>query len=158
MGYFTAAILLLAAAGTAVTVYGQRQQAKTAKAMGEYNAKLAENQALQAEMDATETLRRRRTTNDRILATQASRYAKAGVVEEGTPLAVLAETAGILEMENLDMSRQAGQKASYLRQEAMGSRALGANQSRAYNIQAGASLLSGVSQTSSLALQYGDKF
>lgn len=135
--------LSLAGLGTAVSVYGQVQQAQTAKAMGKYNAKLAENQARQTEMDAAENIRRKRKENKRLIATQRSRYAKAGVLEEGTPLELLAETAGNLEMETLDYARQQRQAAAGLRAQGAADLAMGANQARAAYIGAGSSLLSG---------------
>ena len=92
--FLAIAAVSLAAVGTGVAVYGQVKQAETAKKMGEYNAKLAENQALQTEMDSREQLRRTSIGNKRIMATQRVSYAKAGVDTAGTPLAVMAETAG----------------------------------------------------------------
>lgn len=137
----------LAGVGTAVSVYGQVQQAQTAKAMGKYNAKLAEQQALQTEMDAAENIRRKRRENKRLLATQRSRYAKAGVLEEGTPLELLAETAGNLEMETLDYDRQQRMAAAGLRAQGAADLAMGANQARGALIGAGASLLQGAAST-----------
>jgi hypothetical protein len=139
--------------GAGLSVYGQMQQAETAKAMGKYNAKLAENQALQTEMDAHENIRRQRSQNERLLATQRSRFAKAGVVEEGTPLELLAETAGTLELATLDYSRQQSQQATSLRAQGAADRAMGANQARAAYIGAGASLLSGIGSAAGGAYQ-----
>lgn len=145
--------LALAGVGTAVSVYGQVEQAKTAKAMGKYNAKLAENQARQTEMDAAENIRRKRKENKRLIATQRSRYAKAGVLEEGTPLELLAETAGNLEMETLDYDRQQRMAAAGLRAQGAADLAMGANQARAAYIGAGASLLQGGASMASMGYQ-----
>lgn len=108
------ASLATAAVGTGVAVYGQMQQAKTAKKVGEYtaqtaeanakataeaaeyNAQLAEVQALQTEMDSRENIRRKRLENSRYQKSQRARFAKAGVTEEGSPLEVMAETAKLL--------------------------------------------------------------
>lgn len=135
--------IVVAAAGVGVGVYAQTSAAATAKATGKYNAKLAESQAKQTEMDAAENISRRRREAKRLLATQRSRFAKAGVVEEGTPLEVLAETAGILELETLDYDRMQRQQALALRAQGAADRALGSSQARAGYIGAGASLLSG---------------
>jgi hypothetical protein len=140
---------------TGVSVYGQVQQAQTAKAMGKYNAKVAEQQALQTEMDAAENIRRKRRENRRLLATQRSRYAKAGVLEEGTPLELLAETAGNLEMETLDYDRQQRMAAAGLRAQGAADLALGSNQARAAYIGAGASLLQGTASAASMGYQAG---
>jgi hypothetical protein len=136
--------------GTGVSVYGQMQQAKTAKKMGEYNAKLAENQALQTEMDSREQLRRSSIGNKRIMATQRVSYAKAGVDTAGTPLAIMAESAGNLKLANLDYSRQVDQKVTGLYGQAGADRALGAQQARAAYIGAGASLLQGTASVASM--------
>lgn len=141
--------------GTGVSVYGQVQQAQTAKAMGQYNAKLAEQQALQTEMDAAENIRRKRRENKRLLATQRSRYAAAGVLEEGTPLELLAESAGNLEMETLDYDRQQRMAAAGLRAQGAADLALGSNQARGAYIGAGASLLQGGAAAASMGFQAG---
>lgn len=159
MAVFTATTLAAIAIGTAVVgtglaVYGQVQQAKTAKEMGEYNAKLAEQQALQVDMDARESVRRRREQNKRFLASQTSAYAKAGVTIEGSPLEVQAETAGILELEALDASRQAQQQQSALYGQAAYDRRVGSTQARAAYIGAGASLLSGISGVAGASATY----
>jgi hypothetical protein len=122
--------------------------------MGRYNAKLAENQALQTEMDAAENIRRKRSENRRMLATQRSRYAKAGVLMEGTPLELLAESAGNLELEVLDYDRQQRMQAAGLRAQGAADLALGANQARAAMIGAGSSLLSGASSMAGNAFMF----
>ena len=129
--------------GTSVTVYGQVQAAKTAKETGEYNAKLAENQAQQVDLDSRESLRRKREQNQRFLGTQRAAYANSGVTIEGSPLSVMAETAGILELDALDAKRQANQQGNAYMAQAAYDRKVGANQATADYIGAGGSLLSG---------------
>ena len=131
------------AVGTGVQMYGQRQQAKTAQRTAERNAKIQENQALQLEMDARENARRLREENKRKLKTQRSRYAAAGVINEGTPLEVMAETAGLLELDALEIGRQAKAKATAQRAGAVSSRISGYDQSRALKIASAGTLLSG---------------
>lgn len=65
---------------------------------GQNNAAALEGQATAAEAQGRERARRMREENQRMLALQRSRYGKAGVTSEGTPLAVMAETAGNLEL------------------------------------------------------------
>jgi hypothetical protein len=158
MAYVTSTWLAIAAitasvAGTGVAVYGQQQAAKTAKEMGEYNAKLAESQAAQVDMDARESVKRRREQNRRFLGMQRTAYAKSGVTIDGTPLEVMAETAGILELEALDASRQATQQTRALRAQGAYDRRVGSNQARAAYIGAGSSLLSGTSNTAYMGYQ-----
>lgn len=159
MAFFTmttlaVASLALAAVGTGVAVYGQMEQAKTAKAMGRYNAQVAENQALQTEMDARESVKRKREQNSRLISTQRAGYAASGVTIDGSPLEVMADTAGILELETLDYSRQQRQQAASLRAQGAADLAMGANQARAAYIGAGASLLSGAGSAAGSAYEF----
>jgi len=159
MAFFTAttlavASLATAAIGTGLAVYGQMQQAQTAKAAGAYNAKLAEQQALQTEMDSRESIKRRRAQNKRFLGSQRSAIAKSGVTIEGSPLEVMAETAGILELDALDASRQARQRAAGLRAEGAMARFTGGRQATAAYIGAGSSLLSGAAGITGDAYQF----
>jgi hypothetical protein len=114
----------LASAGLAY--YGQQQQAAAAERMAQYNyevqrqqnemqaqmakmvaeqqhqaglqnAAVMEREAQRVEMEARERAKRMREENERMLGMQRSRYAAAGVTSEGTPLVVMAETAGRLE-------------------------------------------------------------
>lgn len=160
------ASLATAAVGTGVAVYGQMQAAKTAKKVveynagvaeenakataeaAEYNARLAENQALQTEMDARENIRRKRLENSRYLSTQRSRFAKAGVTEEGSPLIVMSETAALLEMDAQEVNRQAMIEASRLRAGAAETRRTGVFQAGQYQKQAGFERMYGSAQAS----------
>jgi len=170
------ASLATAAVGTGLTSYNQKQQAKTAQAVGNYNANLAdqtsefnarnieeqtaynskqaeetaeynarraeqtadynaqasmaaadynfllaENQAQLADMTGRANINRMRLVGRKTLSTQQARYAKAGVVgETGTPLEVMAETAGLIELGVLDEKRKADAEAqTYRTQGAM---------------------------------------
>ena len=150
------AAVSIAAVGTGVAVYGQMEAAKTAKEMGEYNAKLAESQAAQVDMDARESIRRRREQNRKFMGSQRTAYAKSGVTIEGSPLEVMAETSGILELEALDASRQASQQSLALKGQAAYDRRVGSNQARAAYIGAGSSLLSGAANTAYMGAQFSN--
>jgi hypothetical protein len=121
----TAILGTLASAG--ISYYGQQQQAASAQRLANYNyqvqlqnmqmqaamqkvaaeqqyaagmqnAKVMENEGLRVEQEARERARRMRQENDRLLGTQRARYAKAGVATSGSPLAVMAESAGLMNM------------------------------------------------------------
>lgn len=71
----------------------------------ENNAKMMENEAVRAnqeavrvEQEARERASRMRMENDKLLGAQRARYGASGVTSEGSPLLVMAETAGALEM------------------------------------------------------------
>jgi hypothetical protein len=115
----------LASAGMAY--YGQQQQAASAERLANYNfavqkqqmemqarmqgiaadqqyqaglqnASAMENQALRVEQEARERAKRMRSENERLLGEQRARFGKAGVTSTGTPLAVMAESAGLMEL------------------------------------------------------------
>lgn len=125
--------------------YGQRQQAATAAAVGDYNARVSEADAAQVDMEARENLSRKRKANQSFLSRQRASYVASGVVGDvGTPLEVQAETAGLLELEALDADRVAKNQSARLRSGAVFERASGQAQKSAYNMAAGTSLLTGV--------------
>lgn len=154
MAALTSIAIAATAVGTGLSVYGQLQQASNAKALGQYNAKLAEEQAKQTEMDARETLRRKRQENKKFSSRQRGAYARAGVLNEGTPLEVMAETAGTLELQALDYAREQKQQAVNLRAQGAMDRAAGSMQARAAQIQAGASLLQGAGSVASMGASF----
>ena len=143
------------AVGTGISIYGQQQAAKTAQkaaefnagqndanaretaAAAEYNASLLENQALQAEMDSRETIRRRRMESKRYAETQRARFAASGVTEAGSPLETMAETAALLEMDAQEVNRQAQVRTAQLRAGARETRRTGFFQAGQYTAQAG---------------------
>lgn len=121
----TAIAASLASAGMAF--YGQQQQAAAAQRLAQYNyavqeqqmrmqanmqkiaaeqqyaagmqnARLMENEGLRVEQEARERARRMRQENERIAGSQRARFGKAGVTSAGSPLAVMAESAGLMEL------------------------------------------------------------
>jgi len=154
MSWLVTAVVLVGV-GTGVSVYGQVTAAEQARSIGKYNAKVAENQAKQVEMDAAENIRRKRKENRKLLATQRGRYAKGGVVMEGTPLELLAESAGNLELEVLDYNRQALLEQQNLRAQGAMDRATGLMQARAGYISAGSTLLQGAGQAAGMGAMSG---
>lgn len=95
------------AAGTYVSVQGQRNAAKAAENTAKYNADVQRNQAMQEMEAAKENARRKQRDNSRLLARQRAMVASQGLVMEGTPLAILGETATMLQRDILDMGYQA---------------------------------------------------
>lgn len=93
--------------------------ARSIEMASDYNAMLLENKALLADMTGRETIRRMRKEGDKTLSTQTARYAKSGVMTDtGTPLEVMADTAGMIELNVLDRKRQAEAEAETYRTEA----------------------------------------
>lgn len=77
-----------------------------------------DQQAAAIRAQAQEDVRRNEERQRRMIATQRAGYAKAGVLMEGSPLAVLADTAGIFELQNQDTQYEAETKAMALEREA----------------------------------------
>jgi hypothetical protein len=95
------------AVGTGVAVYGQRQAAKAAEVTAAYNAQEQKRQAERQTQVAAENARRAEQEKQRYLAAQRAALAKSGLAMEGTPLAVLGETAQSMELEILDLGSEA---------------------------------------------------
>lgn len=194
-----------------VSFYGQQQQAASAQRMAQYNyavqeqqmrmqanmqkiaaeqqfaagqqnARTMENEAMRVEMEARERARRMRQENERIAGAQRARFGKAGVTSAGTPLAVMAENAGLMELAVADelykanMERsgfyrkaqvenwQAGysmidQAAAQYNAATASYRAMpilleGQNTANALRVNSYGSLISGVSGAADMGLQY----
>jgi hypothetical protein len=83
-----------------------------------YNYAMAENNAEMADMTARETINRMRKEGGKMMKSQTARYAKAGVVADtGTPLEVMAETAGMIELNAMDRKRQGDIESTTIRQQ-----------------------------------------
>ena len=158
LGGIEYAILALAAVGTGTAVYSGVQQSRAAKEMGKYNEKVAQNEALARRQAAEESMRRKRETNRRIIANQQAKMAKAGIISsEGTPLAVLGETAGALELEALDIMYETEVAAQRSISAGQAARFQGDQASKSALIGAGSSLLTGAGNMASTYVNLKDK-
>lgn len=148
----TPIIVATAVAGSALQGWGMYQESKGAEHMADYNAKVQQQNAAAAEARAHEDIRRNRRQNKKALAKQRQAYADSGVLTDGTPLSVMAETASTMELEAQDRLWQ-GQVQSQQFQtssDLYGTKA--ANISSARPWQTAGSILSGVNQTARMAL------
>jgi hypothetical protein len=148
---FLAVGLAATAAAGAMSYVGQRQQAKATEAAAEFNAKVAENEAIRVEQERSEQARRTRIENRRLLGKQRALVAKSGVTMAGSPLELMAETAGELELGVLDMNRAAQAKQEQLRSQATLTRFEGAQQAKGLRRQAMGSLIGTAGQMSMMA-------
>jgi hypothetical protein len=144
MFFIPLALAALSAYGSYQQSSAQDEQGDNAKKIGEFNAKVDENDALQTEIDSMETVRRMRADAKKIKGSQRVAYAKGGVVETGTPLEVMSETEGMLKLQELDQQRKARMEATNLRRRAAMSRYTGDLQYRASKTASSATLLAGV--------------
>lgn len=132
---------------TAISGYGMYQQGQSQEAMAKYNQKVADNNAVAAEQRAHESVRRQRRQNKRALASQRQAYADAGVLDTGTPLTVMADTAAQMELEAQDTLWSGQTQAQGFRQQSDLYGAQAKSIGRATPINVGSTILTGVNQT-----------
>jgi len=92
--------------------------AQSQTAATDYNAQAANNEATRVEQEARERARRMREENNRAIGLQRAQYAKSGVTSAGSPLMVMAETAGLGELAVADELYKADAQRSGLYQQA----------------------------------------
>jgi len=146
--------IVTAVAGAGVSAYGQYQAGQAQKAMGDYNAKLARNEAIAKEQATAAETQRMRTQKERALASQRAAYAKTGAMTTtGTPLLAMAEQAGLMELDILNMQRTGAMSAGASRSEAAMSKYQGSQAAKAGTIGAGSTLLQGASGATSMYMR-----
>lgn len=103
-------------AATGLQMYGQHQQAKAAEAAAEYNNDLAQAEAGNREAETREGISRERINNRADLASLRTRMAAQGrQVTTGTPLVLLGNAAGTLELGIQDAARASRMQADSMR-------------------------------------------
>ena len=129
---------------------GNMASAKAARQVGEYNAKVAEAEAVLLQRKKTQEEASLRKQSDRLISVQRVATAKSGIQMSGSPLEALADAYFNTELDAINI-----QQASKIEQfaktaEAGLARAEGNARSRAYKTQAYTTLLSSGSKTASL--------
>lgn len=123
---------VLGAVGTAVSVVGALSQGKAESSAAQFNADAARREAASRE-------NAQRTAAQRQLGSIRAGVSKSGATMEGTPLAVLSESAANAEIDALN-TRYSGQREAALYE------ARGRNARTAGYMRAGTSLLTGASR------------
>jgi len=113
-----AAGMVLSAVGTAVGAISQYEQGRSQQKWSEYNAAIAERDAESARQSAEYEAGLTRREKEKTLARQRALYSKAGVTLEGSPLELMAETAGEYEMDALMTERGGKLESQRYRSEA----------------------------------------
>ena len=158
--------------GGGLTAVGKIQEGRAARAAGKTqaeiaarNALLAERQAEAEQQAAITAARQQEREGEALTGAQRAAIAKAGVVGgRGTPLALLVETAEILEAERLTILREGIISASQLRQQAgifkaqgAAAKAKGEAASRASVLAAGGTILTTVGTVGASRFERGLK-
>lgn len=137
----TTALAVLGFMGDMSASNDAREAAERLRQAGEKNAQLAE-------AETKERVARYQHEHRKLLGEQVVRYAKAGVVMEGTPLEVRAEALGMAEHEVAFMQKQGRLTAE--------ARRLGANaQASGMDSQANSLLISGFSDGYKAGQEFG---
>lgn len=132
---------LLGAYGQAQSGKAQQIELENQAAIAEYNARLAEMQAGEERRKASVEADKQRKEARMFQAKQRALYGVSGVQMRGTPLTVLAETAGELELDRLRILREGEFARSYQLSRAAGQRLVSsAYKSKAEAVGRGTSL------------------
>lgn len=146
--------MAIAAGATAISgilgFKGNQAAARVAQQTADYNAKIAENELvlLQRRRLQQETALRR--NSDRLASTQTVATAASGVEMTGSPLLALADTFFQTELDALNIQYAGDVDAVNKASEAALSRAGGAAQASAFQMQAYGSLLNAGSRSAQL--------
>lgn len=157
--YVAAGVAVVTAlVGTTVSVVGGIQAGDHAKKVGDYNAAVQRNNALEAQNAANQAAQRKRDEGRAIISRQRAMYAVAGVSPDGTPTEIEIGTAGDIE----DDAFLIMQKGEFAYQQGMGeagfSEAEGEDAQSASYLQAGGTLLSGLGKAAgSMSSAYSPK-
>lgn len=160
--------LAATALGTGVSVLsavgqGQAQKAamKEQSRAAAYNRQVAEQNAQAVEAAGRLDIEQQRREHLQILGAQKARYGAAGVIMEGTPLEVMAQTASDMEQDILTTQYNYDVKAARWRSEAgfydyeaMRNKNLAPYYSSQSTLKAGTALLTGASQVGSSLMMF----
>ena len=147
------ASVTISAIGTGISVKASNDAADAAENVAAMNANEQRKQANKEAETAAENARRAEQEKTRYLATQRAQLAASGLAMEGTPLAVLGDTAQALELQIMDLGADAAARQRALRQGAALSIYEGKSQASALRTEG---LATGIQGTSS-ALTGGAK-
>ncbi len=123
------------------TAHATYEQGKAQNEMSKYNAAVAEREGEESRKKAAFESTRSREEGQRLRARQRALLAKSGVVMEGTPLLVMADSAAEEELDRLMIEREGGIQGRRFTQQAHLDRMAGRQAHRAGTMQAGATLL-----------------
>jgi hypothetical protein len=138
------------AAATAMTMEEQqkaaKQAAQTTTNVANYNAAIDMNQAKQNDIDSQSNADRQRASDKIYLSRQRSAIAANGLLTAGSPLDLLATTAGKMETGIQDQWRDTNMTDENLGEAAQAGIQEGRAQATQYQMQGQASLFSGIGQ------------
>jgi hypothetical protein len=147
-----ATMAAMAAGGGAVLGYkGNQAAAKQAQATAEFNARVAENEAILLQRRKIAEEANMRKASERQVATQRVATASAGIQMSGSALEALADSYFNTEMDALNIQYAADIEQAAKASEAALSRATGRAKASAYKLASYQSLLQGGTQAATIA-------
>jgi len=129
---------------------GNQAAAKQAKATAEYNAKVAENEAILLQRRKTTEEANMRKASERVVATQRVTTAASGVELAGSTLDAIADSFFNTEMDALNIQYAADVEQAAKASEAALTRATGRAKASAYKLASYQSLLAGGTQAATI--------
>lgn len=136
----------VAAVGVGVSSYSAVAAGQNAKETADYNAKVQENAALDAQQRGATAAAEHQDKVRRMIGTQEATAAANGLLTStGTPLDIITDTAGMGKLDSLRLLSNAGRQAQGLNEQAGLTRIEGSNAQTAGSLNAGASALGGLS-------------
>ena len=134
---------------------GNMASAKAARQMGEYNAKVAENERVLVQRATRQKEKNLRKQSERLVGTQRVAVAKSGIQMSGSALQALADTYFSTEMDAINI-RYAGsiEEASKINEAAM-ARASASARSQQYKTAAYQTLLSAAEDAATAGMSGG---
>lgn len=128
----------------------QQAAAKQAKAVGEYNAKVAENEAILLRRKKVDEEANLRQQSERLVGTQRVATAASGVQMSGSPMQAIADAYFNTNMDALRIQYAGDVEAVAKASEAGLARATGAARATSYKMQSYQTLLEGAQKTATM--------
>lgn len=136
--------------GDLLSFKGNQAAAKQAEAVGEFNARLAENEAVILRRAKVREESNLRKASERTIATQRVATAASGIEMSGSALEALADSYFNTEMDALDIRYAADIEEASKKSQAALSRAEGRAKKQAYQLASYQSLLEGGEKAANL--------
>lgn len=142
-------------AAEAVGALGAINEGKAGKLAGDYNAQVAENNAVYSRQQATEEERRSRSLARKAIGEMRAGYGASGITLQGSAMDVLEESAFNAELDALTIRAGGEAKAAAYRNEARMERIAGKNAMKAAKLRAAGLLIQGGQKAAMQAMSAG---
>jgi len=146
--------LALGAYGAYQTSRAQGEQAQTASNVAEFNAKIKEQEAIEADLEARANLANARRRGGRLISEMRGKVASSGVLLEGSPLEIISENVTQLEVNALNQERVGRKRSRNALADATSIRMGGQAQASGFRSQQQATILGGAANLLGSGFQF----